>query len=79
VSSILDFFKQRLENWVSFGNQAFARVRVSRHLAYCSKAAVAIIIIVIIIVTFLQGICSYILETNHISKEIYCDTVILFF
>jgi hypothetical protein len=79
VSFILDFFKQRFGNWVSFGHQAFARVRASRHSAYRSKAAVAIIVIIIIVITFLQGICSYTPEPNHISKEIYYVTVILFF
>ena len=70
--------KQRFGNWASFGHQAFTEVRGTRHSAACSKAAV-VIIIIIIFITFIQGIYSYVPETNHISCAIFYFTAILWF
>jgi len=38
---------------------------------------IVIIIIIILVITFMQGICSYIPETNHISR-VYSVAAILY-
>jgi hypothetical protein len=68
--------KQRFGNWASFGHQAFIEVRGTRHSTACSKAAV---IIIIIFITFIQGIYSYVPETNHVSCAIFYFTASLWF
>jgi hypothetical protein len=84
VSIILGFFKHSvseigsrlvIKHLLEF---AQAGIQLTVQKQQCIIIIIIIIIIFIIFITFIQGIYSYIPETNHISREMYYVTTVFF-